>query len=148
MNVSTTDRNRPRRPFRAVCVLALVRPNLRQFVHQRGLHVARTYVAVIKDDLTGEVVDQEDAESIEFAVNGKSYTIDLGKKNAAEFHKSLDKYIAVATKVGGGARTRKPARGSKEDLTAIREWGKGNGFKVSARGRVSSELKDAYSKTH
>lgn len=110
--------------------------------------MARTYVAVIKDDLTGEVVDQEDAESIEFAVNGKSYTIDLGKKNAAEFHKSLDKYIAVATKVGGGARTRKPARGSKEDLTAIREWGKGNGFKVSARGRVSSELKDAYSKAH
>jgi len=54
----------------------------------------------------------------------------------------------VATKVGGGARTRKPARGSKEDLTAIREWGKGNGFKVSARGRVSSELKDAYSKAH
>ena len=109
--------------------------------------MARTYVAVIKDDLTGEVVDQKDAESIEFAVNGKSYTIDLGKKNAAEFHKSLDKYIAVATKVGG-ATTRKPVRGSKEDLTAIREWGKGNGFNVSARGRVSSELKDAYSKAH
>jgi hypothetical protein len=109
--------------------------------------VARTYVAVIKDDLTGDVVDQKDAESIEFAVNGKSYTIDLGKKNAAEFHKSVDKYIAVATKVGG-VRTRKPARGSKEDLAAIRGWGKENGFKVSERGRVSTELKDAYSKAH
>ncbi|HEY3408357.1 MAG TPA: Lsr2 family protein [Propionicimonas sp.] len=109
--------------------------------------MARTYVAVIRDDLTGEVVDPGDAESIEFAVNGKSYTIDLGKKNAAEFHKSLDKYIAVATKVGG-AGTRKPARASKEDLTAIREWGKENGFTVSARGRVSSELKNAYRKAH
>lgn len=94
--------------------------------------MARTYVAVIKDDLTGEVVDQDDAESIDFAVNGKSYTIDLSKKNAAEFHKSLDKYIAVATKVGG-AKTPKPARGREEDLTAIREWGKDNGFTVSAR---------------
>ena len=109
--------------------------------------MARTYVAVIEDDLTGEVVDQQDAESIEFAVNGKSYTIDLGKKNASEFHKSLDRYIAVATKVGG-AGSRKPARGSKEDLAAIREWGKENGFTVSARGRVRSELKDAYSRAH
>jgi hypothetical protein len=107
--------------------------------------VARTYVAVIKDDLTGEVVDLDDAESIEFSVNGKSYAIDLGKKNAAEFHKSLDKYIAAAAKVGG-ARARKPSRRSNGDLPAIRAWGKENGFKVSERGRVSSELKDAYSK--
>jgi hypothetical protein len=130
-----------------LCVLALARPNLRQFAHQRGIHVARTYVAVIKDDLTGEVVDQEDAESIEFAVNGKSYMIDLGKENAAEFYKSLDKYIAVATRVAGTS-SHKPARGSKKDLAAIREWGKENGFKVSARGRVSSELKGAYSNAH
>ncbi|HEY3411375.1 MAG TPA: Lsr2 family protein [Propionicimonas sp.] len=107
--------------------------------------MARTYVAVIKDDLTGEVVDLKDAESIEFSVNGKSFTIDLGKKNAAEFHKALDKYIAAATKVGG-AKARKPSRGSTADLAAIRAWGKANGFKVSERGRVSSELKDAYSK--
>jgi len=90
--------------------------------------VARTYVAVI-----------------EFSVNGKSYAIDLGKKNAAEFHRSLDKYIAAASKVGG-AKARKPSRGGKEDLAAIRAWGRGNGFQVSDRGRVSSELRDAYSK--
>lgn len=110
--------------------------------------MARTFVAVVKDDLTGEVV--EDAETIEFAVNGKSYTIDLGKKNAADFHKALDKYIAVAAKTGGASRGRKPgsARGNKEDLAAIREWGKANGFKVSERGRVSADLKDAYSAAH
>lgn len=109
--------------------------------------MARTFVAVIKDDLTGEVVEEKDAETIEFMVNGKTYTIDLGKKNAAEFHQALNKYIAVATKVGG-TKTRKPARSAKEDLAAIREWGKQNGFKVSERGRVSSELKDAYTSAH
>lgn len=109
--------------------------------------MARTFVAVIKDDLTGEVVEESDVESIEFAVNGKTYTIDLGKKNAADFHTALEKYIAVATKVGGtGAR--KPARTAKDDLAAIREWGKQNGFKVSERGRVSSELKEAFAAAH
>lgn len=108
--------------------------------------MARTFIAVIKDDLTGEVVDEKDAETIAFAVNGKSYTIDLGRKNAADFHKALDKYIAVATKVGN-SRGAKPAR-SKEDLAAMREWGKANGFQVSDRGRVSAELKDAYNKAH
>ena len=67
--------------------------------------------------------------------------------NAAEFHESLDKYVAAATKVGG-AKARKPSRGSGEDLAAMRAWGKENGFKVSERGRVNSELKDAFSKAH
>jgi hypothetical protein len=109
--------------------------------------VARTFVAVIKDDLTGEIVDEKDAETIEFTVNNKTYTIDLGTKNAADFHRALGKYIAVATKVAG-TKTHKPARSNKEDLAAIREWGKQNGFKVSERGRVSSELKDAYTSAH
>lgn len=108
--------------------------------------MARTFIAVIKDDLTGEVVDEKDAESIEFAVNGKTYTIDLTKKNAAEFHQALDKYIVVATKVGGTRARRGSA--TKQDLGAIREWGKANGFAVSDRGRVSAELKDAYTKAH
>lgn len=111
--------------------------------------MAREYVAVVKDDLTGEIIEDGAAETIEFSVGSKSYTIDLSKKNAAEFHKALEKYIAVAAKVGGAARSRKPAaRGNKEDLAAIREWGKSNGFKVSARGRVSAELKDAYNAAH
>lgn len=109
--------------------------------------MARTFVAVIKDDLTHEIIDQKDAESIEFSVNGKSYAIDLGKKNAAEFHRSLEKYIAVASKVGG-AKTGRPSRGAKEDLAAIRQWGKANGFAVSDRGRVSSELKEAFAKAN
>jgi nucleoid-associated protein Lsr2 len=108
--------------------------------------VARSYVAVIKDDLTDEIIDQKEAESIEFSVNGKGYSIDLGKKNAAEFHRSLDRYIAAATKVGA-PKTRRP-RGNRGDLAAIREWGKQNGFAVSERGRVSTELKEAFSKAH
>lgn len=55
----------------------------------------------------------------------------------------LDKYIAAATKISGGGKSRRTVRRGA-DLAAIREWGKANGFKVSDRGRVSAELKDAY----
>lgn len=110
--------------------------------------MARTYVAVVKDDLTGEVIEDGQAESIDFAVNGKTYTIDLGKDNAAEFHNALDKYIAVATKVGGSPRGRKSAGRTKGDLAAIRAWATENGHSVATRGRISADVKDAYDKAH
>lgn len=110
--------------------------------------MARTFVAVIKDDLTGEVIEDGQAETIEFAINGKSYTIDLGAKNAADFHKAFEKYVAVATRVGASARGRKaPARG-KEDLSAIRAWASENGHTVAARGRISADIKEAYERAH
>lgn len=110
--------------------------------------MARTFVAVIKDDLTGGVIEEGQAETIEFAVNGKAYAIDLGKKNAADFHKALEKYIAVSAKVAAPARGRKaPARG-KEDLAAIRGWATQNGHTVAARGRISAKIKAAYDKAH
>lgn len=118
-----------------------------EFVHLERTHMARTFVAVIKDDLTGEVIEDGQAETIEFAINGKAYTIDLGKKNAAVFHKTLDKYTAVATKVGGPSRGKPAARG-KDDLAAIRAWATLNGHTVAARGRISAEVKEAYDKAH
>lgn len=111
--------------------------------------MARTYVEVLKDDLTGEVIPEGDVETIEFAVNGKSYTIDLTKKNAAEFHKNLDKYIAVAAKASvAAAKSSRPrtARTGKEQLSAIRAWAQKNGYNVSARGRISAEVLDAYNR--
>lgn len=110
--------------------------------------MARTFVAVIKDDLTGDVIEEGQAEAIEFAVNGKAYSIDLGRKNAADFHQALEKYIAVAAKVGGPARGRKaPVRG-KEDLASIRAWATENGYAVAARGRIGAEVKEAYDQAH
>jgi len=109
--------------------------------------MARTYVAVINDDLTGEVIEDGDAATIEFSVNGKSYTIDLGPMNAAAFHAALEKYIAAATKIAP-TRGSKPAARGKEDLAAIRAWATQNGHTIAARGRISADVKDAYAKAH
>jgi hypothetical protein len=110
--------------------------------------MARSYVAVIKDDLTGEVIEDGQAVTIEFAVNGKAYTIDLGPKNAADFHDAVAKYIAAATKVGGATRGRRTASRGTQDLAAIRDWANDHGYTVAARGRISGEIKQAYEQAH
>jgi hypothetical protein len=110
--------------------------------------MARSYVAVIKDDLTGEVIEDGQAVTIEFTINGKAYTIDLGPKNATAFHAALEQYVAAATKVGGAPRGRRNSSRSTQDLAAIRAWANDHGYVVAARGRISSEIKEAYEQAH
>lgn len=59
------------------------------------------------DDIDGSVIDDESGETIESAVNGVEYVIDLKAKNANEFHKKIHYYIEHAVRVGG--RKRKPS---------------------------------------
>jgi nucleoid-associated protein Lsr2 len=46
---------------------------------------------------------------------------------------------------GGSGRSR---GNSKHDLSDVRSWARENGFQVSDRGRVSSEVIAAYEKAH
>ena len=110
--------------------------------------MARSYVAVIKDDLTGEVIEDGQSVTIEFTVNGRAYTIDLGPTNAEAFHAAIEKYVAAATKVGGPARGRKASTSGTKDLAAIRSWANDHGYVVAARGRISSEIKEAFEQAH
>jgi hypothetical protein len=54
----------------------------------------------------------------------------------------------VARKVGAARRTPKPAAAPKPfsgfDPAAVRAWAAGNGMKVNARGRIKSEVIEAY----
>jgi hypothetical protein len=103
----------------------------------------RTTVHLI-DDLDGTAADQ----SVTFAFQGAQYEIDLSQKNLDKLEKALAPYLGAARKVGGRGVRRSAAtsspRSSKEDLGAIREWARANGYEVSARGRISQSLKDAY----
>lgn len=114
--------------------------------------MAREYVAIVRDDLTGEKLADDDVKTAKFAWEGVSYTIDLSRKNYEAFEAAIGQYVAAGTREGSAARStsRRSAapRSGKEDLSAIRAWGKENGFKVNDRGRVSAELKDAYNNAH
>ncbi|GAA1174579.1 iron-regulated nucleoid-associated protein Lsr2 [Ornithinimicrobium humiphilum] len=100
----------------------------------------------------------EASETVEFALDGVSYEIDLNDENATKLRETLAPWIAEARRSGGRRQTRRRSGGSSssngggagrsDELAQIREWGRANGFKVSSRGRVSQELRDAYAAAH
>jgi Lsr2 len=98
------------------------------------------------DDLDGG----EAAESVAFSLDGKSYEIDLSDKHAAALRDAFAPFISGARRAGNSSKvaTRQKmsmrAGRSREDTAAIREWANANGLKVSARGRISSVILEAY----
>lgn len=115
--------------------------------------MAERVIHQLSDDISGMVIAEGGDESIEFAVRGVNYRIDLSTTNVPKFDKALEPYVEAATKQdavrraaatsNGRARRRAPAS-SREQLAAIREWARGNGFEVSERGRIKAEIVEAY----
>lgn len=111
--------------------------------------MAQRVQVILVDDVTGG----EATETVEFALDGVTYEIDLSDENSAKLREDLAPWIGQARRAGGRRQTRRragssSAAGRSEDLAKVREWGRENGYKVSSRGRVSQELQDAYAAAH
>ncbi|MFV2018399.1 histone-like nucleoid-structuring protein Lsr2 [Micromonospora sp. LOL_023] len=113
--------------------------------------MAKKVITLLTDDLDGSEADR----TVEFSLDGVSYTIDLSEKNAGKLRKALDAYIAAGSRVsrstaaGRGGRagfTAPPARSDREQNRAIREWAAKNGYAVSERGRIPANVINAYHK--
>lgn len=112
--------------------------------------MAQRVQILLEDDLDGS----EAAETVNFAIDGVSYEIDLSESNAAQLRDDFAEWVAHARRVRG--RRQKTSRASsggsgaagRADLAKVREWGRANGYKVSDRGRVSAEVQEAYAKAH
>jgi len=110
--------------------------------------VAKQTLVVLTDDLDGGKADR----TVEFGVDGVTYTIDLSDKNAKKLRATLERYIAAGSRVGRSSavagRTRRPrpssARAGRDENRAIREWAGTNGYDVSERGRIPASIIDAY----
>ena len=81
--------------------------------------------------------------------DGVEYEIDLTSKNAKKFRDSVAIFVGSARKTsGGGVRrsngARGPARVDREQMQAIREWARANGYEVSDRGRIPAVVLEAY----
>ncbi|MEP6816729.1 MAG: Lsr2 family protein [Marmoricola sp.] len=95
-------------------------------------------------------IDQSEAdETVSFGLDGKNFVIDLNTKHANALRDALAPYVGHARPAGGrrSAGARKSAR-SSSSAAEIRDWAKANGFEVSERGRISSEVRDAYAAAH
>jgi hypothetical protein len=105
----------------------------------------RTQVFLI-DDLDGSSAD----ETVAFGLDGRFYEIDLSSKNAGRLRDALANYVAHGRKSGIiRSNGRRPATRSTGANTAdVRLWARSNGYSVNDRGRISTEVLDAYLSVH
>jgi nucleoid-associated protein Lsr2 len=111
--------------------------------------VAKQTTVILVDDLDGS----EAAEQVEFGVDGRSYQIDLSAANSAKLRDALAPFVSAARRAGGrraAAAPTAPARPAADRVQnqAIREWAVAQGMKISERGRIPSNVLEAYRNSH
>lgn len=100
--------------------------------------MAQRVQIILEDDL-----DQSPAaETVTFALDGVNYEIDLSADNAAKLRGDFALWVGHARRVGGRKVTGRKPKGTSPN--EIREWAKANGLEVSSRGRIPSDVRDAY----
>ncbi|MDQ4092351.1 MAG: Lsr2 family protein [Actinomycetota bacterium] len=115
--------------------------------------MAQKTIVTLIDDLTGE--EAENINTVEFALDGMTYELDLTDENSAKLRDALSPYVNAGRKIGGRRRSgSRPGRAVKsngsaagynrETLKSIRAWARKNGHSVSDRGRLSTEVLQAW----
>lgn len=103
-------------------------------------------ITTIADDFDGSTP----AETITFYLDGTAYQIDLNEEHAEalqeirdEYEQALSDYLDKARKVvQSNARSTKAA--PSYDAKEVRLWAAENGVEVNERGRIPSDVVDAY----
>lgn len=113
--------------------------------------MAQRVNVVLVDDIDGN----DALETVGFALDGVDYEIDLSEEHAGELRTALSLYVGHARRTGGrrknGRRSAAPAAGAESGGTSaadIRAWARENGWDVPERGRVSAEVREAYTSAH
>ncbi len=107
------------------------------------------------DDLDGSAAQ----ESVTFGIDGALYEIDLSRANAGALRDALAPYVAAGRKAAKSAKKASARRTGRSTSragsaagagspSAIRVWGRENGWAVNERGRISADLAAAYRRAH
>lgn len=98
------------------------------------------------DDIDGTDLGGN-ANTISFAFEGKEYSIDLSDENVETFRTAVAPYIKAGHRVTGNKTktTRKTTtKTASGDTKAIRDWARAHGYDVSDRGRIPTDVLEAY----
>ena len=111
--------------------------------------MAKQTTVTLVDDLDGSTAE----EQVEFAMDGRSYEIDLSAANSAKLREALAPFVSAARRTGGRRRSTAATTATRpstdrEQNQAIREWAQQQGMKISERGRIPSNVLEAYHKSH
>ena len=114
--------------------------------------MAQKVQVLLVDDIDGG----EASETVNFALDGNNYEIDLSGKNATEMRDSFAKYVGAARKMGrsssSSGRSGRRSGGTttsmdRDQAAAIRSWAKKQGLKVSDRGRIPATIIEQYNQS-
>ena len=99
----------------------------------------------IEDDIDGGPAD----ETVTFGLDGTAFEIDLSAKNAAKLRKSIAAYVKAGRRTGRVSarvhgRLLSPRSEAADEAAAIRKWAQENGYVVNARGRIPTDVREAY----
>ena len=98
----------------------------------------------LEDDLDGG----DATETVAFGLDGPSNEIDQNHKNAKALRDALAKFIAVSRRSGGRAGKAKTRTQVGTSAREIRDWARSNGHKVPDRGRIPSDVREAFEAAH
>lgn len=110
----------------------------------------KTKVITVCDRHRGDV---DAVGTIEIVIDGDRRKVDLCAEHLSEFRKMARPWVSGpsgrAPKSAGRSRAKTPPtrarrRRGGDDLGAIRDWARANGYEVSDRGRLPSAVREAY----
>lgn len=116
--------------------------------------MARVTKVELVDDLDGSAAD----ETVMFALDNQSYELDLSTNHAGILRDILGDYVAAGRKTAAvgtatsgrrqRAATSNSGQSNREHTAAIREWARKAGHAVSDRGRIKTDVLDAFEQAH
>lgn len=113
--------------------------------------MAQKVIVELVDDIDGTPIPEGQGRNVTFALEGRTYEIDLSPENHQKLTSVLEPFIAAARTVSGGSRSasaKHRTAAGRRDLAAIRAWAHDNDYKVSDRGRIPAKVIDAYDAAH
>jgi hypothetical protein len=109
------------------------------------MDMAKKVTVSFVDDLDGRTAADE---TVAFTLDEVTYEIDLATKNAKKLRAALQPWIRAGRRVGG--RRRSSIVGARRTETqpresaAIRVWARKHGYEVARRGRIPTDIMDAF----
>jgi len=118
--------------------------------------VARKTTVVLEDDLSGQLIEEDQGGTVSFSLDGQNYEIDLAHDNYVQLRRDFQKYVDAARRVSAprsGTAGRRPAGtpsalADRKESGEIRDWARKNGHEVSERGRIKASVVAAYRAAH
>ncbi|QRP43279.1 Lsr2 family protein [Amycolatopsis sp. FDAARGOS 1241] len=107
--------------------------------------MAHKVLVQMVDDIDGGVAHQ----TVPFGLDGVQYEIDLSDENAESLREEFARYIAASRRTGGrkarrGTASTTPTPADRERSREIRAWAAENGWSISERGRIPTDVITAF----